>query len=126
MQLSDLLLGIIILKESNPRFDESALELGLRKTSEKYEKFKDYFNVRRSECGDKSITLDNYMFFLGMSILQDTGDLQSRYMTKYGKDYTKQELRKKYGKDIFDKLKPIAEEVWIEARKYRPFASLAK
>jgi len=121
MSLGDVVKATILLKRGNIYFKEEALAYGFKKTSETKQRFRELF---RDSCDGSSpehnTILENTLSFMQIGrFLQHTGDWQYMYMTKFGRDATRQHLRESYGGEILDKIKPIVEQVWKYALEYR-------
>ena len=126
MSLSEIIQGVILLKKGRSEFRDEALEYGLRHTLESVQDtYHELVAVRSGDCGDKATGFDDAMFFLGVGgvMLTDAGDFQHTIMKHGIRKFLEDFLKKEYGADVLEKLRPFADAVWDKAKEYNPFMS---
>ena len=119
MTLSDMVLGIILLKQGDPNFSEDALAYVVKKAAENDSRLKGLFSISRDQIGDRSTGLDRVLVLLSVGgfYVTDVGDFQHVCMTTSGKEVAREELKESYGADVLEKLQPLAQSVWNYAKE---------
>jgi len=114
----DIVLGIIFLKGGGS-FDEGALEHGLKKCARNYPLLEDIVRYHSDGTIGESSSLNNTLAFAEMVYLLEPSDCTAPdiRMSEHGRKIVEKQLKDEYGEDIFDRLRPLAEDVWREANE---------
>ena len=109
-----LVLGVISLKEGNLHFKDRFLASRFREASKKYSGLNALFD----RCGDgtspePNLAIENTLAFASMAhILECSGDYQTTYMSNWGNEHIREEIKEEYGEGMLDKLKLLADYIW--------------
>ena len=110
MKLEELVLGVILLNQGNPDFKESILEKAFKKAIGDDPQYQALFTMDSF----KSTNFAKILFFIGKGggYLETSANVVYTHMTESGKKHIIQGLQNKYGADILDRIRPIAEKIW--------------
>ena len=120
MPFRDILTAIIHLKPGRtPNFVEDALASGVQQMFKDNRDFSWLFHRQSSSgsCGATHNSLDHVIDGLHFTRIAYTPSYQYSRLTAAGRTAV-EGMKKEYGDDVLEKLKPLAEHVWHRAREY--------
>ena len=120
MPFRDILTAFIYLKPGQTtNFVEEALAYGVRSVFKENRDFSWLFHRQNSSgsCGATHNSLDQAIDSLHFSRIAYTPSYQYSRLTAVGRTAV-EGMKKEYGFDVMEELKPLAEHVWQRAREY--------
>lgn len=111
--LSDLVKAVIFLKSGSLYFKEEALVYGFRKASRTEQALEGLFSTGSDGTPERRTALEDTLGFLQVArALRYTSDWQRLYLTSSGRKTIQRQLIDYYGDSIFERVRPLAEDVW--------------